>query len=90
MEARITVLLESWKGHSCVKKRAMLWCFSYVGNLDPAVTEELIIALFSPIGQVKSCKIISEVSEANGWHRWIFMVITLTDVVDLCEAIFRH
>ncbi|XP_043233738.1 nucleolysin TIAR-like isoform X3 [Amphibalanus amphitrite] len=32
----------------------------YVGNLDPAVTEDLVIALFSTIGQVKSCKIIAE------------------------------
>jgi len=32
----------------------------YVGNLDSAVTEELVIALFTPIGPVKSCKIISE------------------------------
>ena len=39
--------------------------FRYVGNLDPAVTEDLIIALFSPIGQVKSCKIISEVRLRN-------------------------
>jgi len=32
----------------------------YVGNLDPSVTEELILALFGQIGQVKGCKIIHE------------------------------
>lgn len=34
----------------------------YVGNLDPSVTEELILALFGQIGPVKGCKIIHEVS----------------------------
>ncbi|XP_060064558.1 nucleolysin TIAR-like isoform X1 [Ylistrum balloti] len=34
----------------------------YVGNLDPSVTESLIIALFGQIGPCKSCKIIHEVS----------------------------
>lgn len=37
-------------------------CFRYVGNLDPTVTEELILALFGQIGPVKGCKIIQEVS----------------------------
>ncbi|KAK2145480.1 hypothetical protein LSH36_678g01052 [Paralvinella palmiformis] len=32
----------------------------YVGNLDPAVTEDLLMALFGQIGQCKSCKIINE------------------------------
>ncbi|XP_059088909.1 nucleolysin TIAR-like [Tigriopus californicus] len=32
----------------------------YVGNLDPSVTEELIMALFGSIGPVKGCKIIRE------------------------------
>ncbi|XP_076308110.1 cytotoxic granule associated RNA binding protein TIA1-like isoform X2 [Tachypleus tridentatus] len=32
----------------------------YVGNLNPAVTEELILALFGQIGPVKGCKIIQE------------------------------
>lgn len=32
----------------------------YVGNLDPQVTEELIVALFSQIGTVNGCKIIHE------------------------------
>ncbi|XP_067144079.1 nucleolysin TIAR-like isoform X2 [Centruroides vittatus] len=32
----------------------------YVGNLDPSVTEELILALFGQIGPVKGCKIIHE------------------------------
>ncbi|XP_042895898.1 nucleolysin TIAR isoform X5 [Parasteatoda tepidariorum] len=32
----------------------------YVGNLDPSVTEELILALFGQIGPVKGCKIIQE------------------------------
>lgn len=32
----------------------------YVGNLDQAVTETLIMALFGQIGPVKSCKIIKE------------------------------
>lgn len=36
--------------------------FSYVGNLDPTVTEDLILALFGQIGPVKGCKIIQEVS----------------------------
>ncbi|XP_065556661.1 nucleolysin TIAR-like [Artemia franciscana] len=32
----------------------------YVGNLDPSVTEELILVLFGQIGPVKGCKIIQE------------------------------
>ncbi|KAI1280587.1 Nucleolysin TIAR [Halotydeus destructor] len=32
----------------------------YVGNLDPQVTEELIVALFSHTGQINGCKIIHE------------------------------
>ena len=32
----------------------------YVGNLDPNVTEDLILAVFSAIGSVKGCKIIRE------------------------------
>lgn len=32
----------------------------YVGNLDPQVTEDLIVALFSQIGHVNGCKIIHE------------------------------
>ncbi|KAI0211965.1 hypothetical protein LSAT2_003150 [Lamellibrachia satsuma] len=32
----------------------------YVGNLDPSVTEDLIIALFGQIGPCKGCKIIHE------------------------------
>lgn len=32
----------------------------YVGNLDPQVTEELIVALFSQMGLVNGCKIIHE------------------------------
>ena len=32
----------------------------YVGNLDSQVSEELIIALFSPMGPVNGCKIIHE------------------------------
>lgn len=32
----------------------------YVGNLDPQVTEDLIMALFSQIGVVGNCKIIHE------------------------------
>ena len=35
--------------------------FRYVGNLDPSVTEELIVVLFGQIGTVKGCKIIHEV-----------------------------
>ena len=34
----------------------------YVGNLDPSVTEALLMALFGQIGPCKSCKIIHEVS----------------------------
>lgn len=32
----------------------------YVGNLDGSVSEDLLIALFSQMGSVKSCKIIRE------------------------------
>jgi nucleolysin TIA-1/TIAR len=32
----------------------------YVGNLDHSVTEELICTLFSPMGPVKSCKVIRD------------------------------
>ncbi|EDV42400.1 uncharacterized protein Dana_GF17967, isoform E [Drosophila ananassae] len=32
----------------------------YVGNLDSSVSEDLLIALFSTMGHVKSCKIIRE------------------------------
>lgn len=32
----------------------------YVGNLDPSVTEDLLLALFGQIGLVRSCKIIRE------------------------------
>ncbi|XP_076340678.1 nucleolysin TIAR-like isoform X3 [Tachypleus tridentatus] len=37
----------------------------YVGNLDPSVTEELILALFGQIGPVKGCKIIYEEMKVN-------------------------
>lgn len=45
------------------KNRYLLFLisFRYVGNLDPTVTEELILALFGQIGPVKGCKIIQEV-----------------------------
>ena len=32
----------------------------YVGNLDTGVTEDLIMAVFNQIGNVKGCKIIRE------------------------------
>ncbi|XP_017849297.1 nucleolysin TIAR [Drosophila busckii] len=32
----------------------------YVGNLDGSVSEDLLVALFSKMGQIKSCKIIRE------------------------------
>lgn len=32
----------------------------YVGNLDPTVTEELLVTLFSQLGSCKGCKIIRE------------------------------
>ena len=32
----------------------------YVGNLDPSVTEQLIMVTFQAIGEVKSCKLIRE------------------------------
>ncbi|KAL5021721.1 hypothetical protein ScPMuIL_000876 [Solemya velum] len=38
----------------------------YVGNLDPSVTESLILALFGQIGQCKSCKIIHEKIPVKG------------------------
>ena len=41
---------------------SFLFCRSYVGNLDPSVTEELIVVLFGQIGTVKGCKIIHEVN----------------------------
>lgn len=49
----------------------MVLIFSYVGNLDPTVTEELILALFGQIGPVKGCKIIQEVS---GLFNYSFLV----------------
>ena len=33
----------------------------YVGNLDPSVTEELLVTLFGKLGSCKGCKIIREV-----------------------------
>ncbi|XP_076364551.1 nucleolysin TIAR-like isoform X4 [Tachypleus tridentatus] len=44
----------------------------YVGNLDPSVTEELILALFGQIGPVKGCKIIYE----TGNDRYCFVEFT--------------
>lgn len=41
--------------------------FRYVGNLDPSVTETLIMALFGQIGPCKSCKIIHEVWYKKGF-----------------------
>jgi hypothetical protein len=41
--------------------------YSYVGNLDPSVTEELIMVLFGQIGTVKGCKIIHEVKSVQTW-----------------------
>jgi nucleolysin TIA-1/TIAR len=32
----------------------------YIGNLDPSVSEELLMALFTQIGPCKNCKIIHE------------------------------
>lgn len=32
----------------------------YVGNLDPSVNEDLIVALFSQMGPIKSCKVIRD------------------------------
>lgn len=32
----------------------------YVGNLDPQINEDLVLALFSQIGAVSNCKIIHE------------------------------
>jgi nucleolysin TIA-1/TIAR len=32
----------------------------YVGNLDPSVTEELLVTLFSKLGSCKGCKLIHE------------------------------
>ena len=37
----------------------------YVGNLDPSVSEDLILALFGQIGATKGCKIIHEVRAAT-------------------------
>nr|CAH0113278.1 unnamed protein product [Daphnia galeata] len=37
----------------------------YVRNLDPSVTEELIMVLFGQIGTVKGCKIIHEVKSVQ-------------------------
>lgn len=39
----------------------------YVGNLDVSVTEDLILALFGQIGQVKGCKIIRDAT--SEYHR---------------------
>jgi len=54
------------------------WCilcvYSYVGNLDPAVTEELLVTLFTQLGSCKGCKIIHEVIfvSAYCWDSDIF------------------
>jgi len=45
----------------------------YVGNLDPSVTEELIVVLFGQIGTVKGCKIIHEVNR----FLYLYMVSTI-------------
>lgn len=37
----------------------------YVGNLDPSITEELILALFSQMGPVNGCKIINDPTNSS-------------------------
>jgi uncharacterized membrane protein YfcA len=41
----------------------IMFYLSYVGNLDPSVTEELLVTLFGQLGACKGCKLIHEVSE---------------------------
>lgn len=35
----------------------------YVGNLDPAVTEDFVLSLFSQIGSITKCKLVQEPSQ---------------------------
>lgn len=52
----------------CLEFKHLFHLFdSYVGNLDPSVTEGLIMTLFGQIGPCKSCKIILEVSDLFWW-----------------------
>ena len=46
------------------------WLNRYVGNLSPHVNEELLLTLFSKLGECKSCKIIHEVS-ARGTGKFV-------------------
>jgi hypothetical protein len=46
-----------------------LFEYSYVGILDPSVTEEVIMMPFGQIGTVsKDCKIIHEVKSIQTWY----------------------
>ena len=58
----------------------------YVGNLDPSVTEDLILALFGQIGPVKGCKIIRE---PGGGDPYAFVEFTNHQVTVLTATPLR-
>lgn len=51
--------------------------YSYVGNLDPGVTEELLATLFSQLGSCKGCKIIHEVFISTRGLNLVFSLLVL-------------
>ena len=67
----------------------------YVGNLDPSVTEELIVVLFGQIGTVKGCKIIHEVHDPSFIYSCFsmsgsrFRVLSARRARELAESEFR-
>ena len=56
----------------------------YVGNLDPSVTEELLVTLFGKLGSCKGCKIIREVCYVSQ----LISVIYLLFYVSFLACIF--
>jgi len=46
----------------------------YVGNLDPKVNDVLLFEIFSPLGQVESCKIIKDRAGKNGHYGFVDFV----------------
>ncbi len=61
-------ILHFWKKGICTCDKLWYFFVRYVGNLDPALTEDLIITLFSQIGDCKGCKIIHEVGMNYCFH----------------------
>lgn len=45
--------------HRSLEHDVFLYC-SYIGNLDPKVTEQLLLEIFSAIGPVQGCKLIKD------------------------------